>query len=201
MTVERLTTFRRLVTAAAVGGLLATGGMSAAASPASATSRSVQSANSRSLAEQQGNPWKILAGRGTAAEKCVGLADKGSTANGTQLVLWDCHYNTDQLWHGDYRWIRGAYRMTVRDSSNKCVGLANSGSTANGTPLVLWDCHYNTDQLWFWEDRGYVNGVHVWALRNEGSGKCVGLANRGSIANGTSLILWDCHYNIDQLAY
>ena len=31
--------------------------------------------------------------------KCVGLADNGSTANGTRLVLWDCHLHVDQRWH------------------------------------------------------------------------------------------------------
>ncbi|WP_455410034.1 RICIN domain-containing protein [Streptomyces hiroshimensis] len=33
-----------------------------------------------------------------AANKCVGLADNGSTANGTRLVIWDCHGNYDQRW-------------------------------------------------------------------------------------------------------
>ena len=197
------TMIRQFVTTAAVlGSLLAsTGVTAAAASPASVTNRSAQSATSRSSTEPWGNPWKVLAGRGTATGKCVGLANNGSTANGTRLIVWNCHYNTDQLWHGDYRWIRGAYRMTMRDWSNKCVGLANNGSTANGTRLVLWDCRYTPDQLWYLQDRGYSNGVRVWALRNEESGKCVGLANRGSITNGTSLILWDCHYSPDQLAY
>ncbi|MCA2220768.1 RICIN domain-containing protein [Nonomuraea aurantiaca] len=33
---------------------------------------------------------------GTA--KCVGLANNGSTANGTPLVIWDCHLRPDQQW-------------------------------------------------------------------------------------------------------
>ncbi|MEU1818870.1 RICIN domain-containing protein [Streptomyces roseifaciens] len=38
--------------------------------------------------------WRSLAG----FEKCVGLANNGSTANGTELVVWDCHGNYDQRW-------------------------------------------------------------------------------------------------------
>ncbi|MFJ1766810.1 RICIN domain-containing protein [Amycolatopsis sp. NPDC088138] len=126
------------------------------------------------------------------AAKCVGLADNGSTANGTRLVLWDCHYNVDQYWY----WGNGPLvRSTASGYPNgKCVGLANNGSTANGTDLVLWDCHGNPDQQWSW--------VSVpaggWAWKNTPSGKCVGLADNGSTANGTRLVLWDCHYHVDQ---
>ena len=35
----------------------------------------------------------------TSAAKCVGLANNGSTANGTKLVLWDCHLHPDQRWN------------------------------------------------------------------------------------------------------
>jgi hypothetical protein len=77
--------------------------------------------------------------------KCVGLADYGSTANGTELVLWDCHGNPDQHWN----WVVLATGYALKNTpSGKCVGLADYGSTANGTRLVLWDCHLNPDQRW-----------------------------------------------------
>ncbi|UOZ10382.1 RICIN domain-containing protein [Amycolatopsis sp. WQ 127309] len=120
--------------------------------------------------------------------KCVGLADNGSAANGTRLVLWDCHLNPDQYWF----W--GGNPLLRSTPSGKCVGLANNGSTANGTELVLWDCHGNPDQQWSWADVP----AGGWALKNTPSGKCVGLANNGSTANGTRLVLWDCHYHVDQ---
>ena len=83
-----------------------------------------------------------------AGNKCVGLADNGSTANGTELVLWDCHLHPDQWWY------KGDDGVSLRSYASgypngKCVGLANNGSTANGTRLVLWDCHYHPDQRWF----------------------------------------------------
>jgi hypothetical protein len=79
--------------------------------------------------------------RNSAANKCAGLADGGSSANGTDLVLWDCHLHADQWWYGD----GNLWRSTA---SGKCVGLADGGSTANGTRLVLWNCHYHANQQW-----------------------------------------------------
>ncbi|WP_169789133.1 RICIN domain-containing protein [Nonomuraea candida] len=129
----------------------------------------------------------------TSQRKCVGLADAGSTANGTELVLWDCHLNPDQWWYfGNPLYSLMSYASGY--PSGKCVGLANAGSTANGTRLVLWDCHLNPDQQWV--VRGLSDGS--FALVNRPSNKCVGLADRGSTANGTRLVLWDCHLNLDQ---
>ncbi|WP_410656977.1 RICIN domain-containing protein [Amycolatopsis sp. lyj-112] len=133
----------------------------------------------------EGHPIRSVASMST---KCVGLDNNGSSANGTRLVLWDCHLNADQYWY----W---AGSTALRSSaSGKCVGLANYGSTANGTELVLWDCHGNPDQQWHW----VALSTPGWALKNTPSNKCVGLANKGSTANGTRLVLWDCHLNVDQ---
>ncbi len=128
-----------------------------------------------------------------AATKCVGLADRGSTANGTALVLWDCHFHLDQFWY--FRDDDQTFRSYATGyPAGKCVGLADKGSTANGTSLVLWDCHGTADQRWRRADRGdgRVN------LINTASGRCVSLANRGSTVNGTLLVLWDCHGTADQ---
>ncbi|MFD1536982.1 RICIN domain-containing protein [Nonomuraea guangzhouensis] len=122
--------------------------------------------------------------------KCVGLGNGGSIANGTPLVIWDCHFHPDQIWQGNNdRSIR------TLAGSGKCVGLANRGSTENGTPLVIWDCHLNPDQQW----RFAAMGGDTYSIRSfAGNNKCVGLANRGSTANGTQLVIWDCHLNPDQ---
>ena len=60
--------------------------------------------------------------------------------------------------------------------------------------LILWDCHLNPDQRW--QFQRLANGAYAWV--NGPSRKCVGLANKGSTANGTPLVLWDCHLNPDQ---
>jgi ricin-type beta-trefoil lectin protein len=139
----------------------------------------------------EGYTIRSQAGSPTSPPKCVGLADYGSTANGTRLVLWDCHLHSDQYWYGS----GGTLRSTASGYPNgKCVGLADYGSTANGTDLVLWDCHGNPDQQWSWVS--LTTGGY--ALKNTPSDKCVGLADYGSTANGTHLVLWDCHLNLDQ---
>ncbi|MCZ4121538.1 RICIN domain-containing protein [Streptomyces sp. H39-S7] len=129
--------------------------------------------------------WHSLA----ASHKCVGLANNGSTANGTALVIWDCHGHPDQRWTSGPS--GGASAFYSQAGANKCVGLANNGSTANGTPLVIWDCHGHPDQQWY----ASVNN----SLRsNAAVNKCIGLANNGSTANGTPLVIWDCHGHPDQ---
>jgi hypothetical protein len=128
-----------------------------------------------------------------ATEKCAGLADRGSTANGTHLILWNCHGHDDQFWYGGRDYSDYSIR-SMAGLISKCVGLANRGSTANGTPLVLWDCHGHPDQQWLFYR---IDQTH-YAIRNYASRKCVGLANRGSTANGTELVLWDCHFHPDQ---
>lgn len=129
--------------------------------------------------------------RSSAADaKCVGLADRGSTADNTHLILWDCHYHIDQLWHG-----AGTTGLIVSTAAgNKCVGLGVGGSTTNGTPLVLERCSGDPDQQWEF----YPLGENTYMIRNYPSRRCVGLANRGSTLNGTDLVLWDCHLHPDQ---
>ncbi|MFI6316636.1 RICIN domain-containing protein [Nonomuraea sp. NPDC050556] len=138
----------------------------------------------------QADPSTNIRTSASFSAKCIGLADNGSTANGTRLVLWDCHGGIDQYWFG-----RSDHSIRSLANSGKCVGLANNGSTANGTKLVLWDCHGHNDQIWAFTPAG---DARSYQIRNFPSGKCVGLANNGSTANGTSLVLWDCHGGPDQ---
>ncbi|MBM7774685.1 hypothetical protein JOD54_004889 [Actinokineospora baliensis] len=44
------------------------------------------------------NDISLIRNYATQNPKCVGLANNGSTANGTRLVLWDCHHGLDQQW-------------------------------------------------------------------------------------------------------
>lgn len=132
----------------------------------------------------------------SSSRKCIGLANNGSIANGTRLVLWDCHGGADQTWYFENRFGRIDLRSGVPGYgiSGKCVGTANSGSTANGTELVIWDCHGGADQNWAWAT--FADGSVE--LYNVPSSKCAGLANSGSTTNGTRLVVWDCHAHPDQ---
>lgn len=140
------------------------------------------------------DPIKYLVSDASSeATTCIGLSNRGSTANGTPLILWDCHFNDDQFWY--FRDDDQTFRSFATGyPAGKCVGLANKGSTVNGTPLVLWDCQSTSDQRWRRQDLGQGRV----ALVNIGSGKCAGLANGGSTVNGTPLVLWDCHLHADQ---
>ncbi|MET9633697.1 RICIN domain-containing protein [Lentzea sp. NPDC006480] len=143
----------------------------------------------------QAGPATVIRSFAALTQKCIGLANNGSTANGTRLVLWDCHFHNDQYWYtGDGTTLR-SYASGY--PNGKCVGLANNGSTANGTELVLWDCHFHNDQNW----RLSPLSDGTFALYNAPSGKCAGLANSGSTVNGTKLVLWDCHLHPDQRWY
>ncbi|WP_344117566.1 trypsin-like serine protease [Streptomyces blastmyceticus] len=122
--------------------------------------------------------------------KCVGLANAGSTVNGTELVLWDCHKHADQWWTVDPE----THLLHSLAGPGRCVGLADAGSTKNGTHLVVWDCHGRSDQRWQLLDDYTVRSLAA----DPPTRKCVGLANGGSTANGTPLVLWDCHRNPDQ---
>ncbi|GAA0347678.1 RICIN domain-containing protein [Streptomyces olivoreticuli] len=132
------------------------------------------------------NLWYSLA----ANNKCVGLANGGSTANGTELVVWDCHGHLDQRWTNFQSGSGWAIASLAAD--NKCVGLADGGSTANGTRLVLWNCHGHRDQQWH-----SITGDDL-IYSNAADNKCIGLADGGSTANGTRLVLWNCHGHRDQ---
>jgi hypothetical protein len=122
--------------------------------------------------------------------QCVGTANNGSMANGTEAILWDCHGNFDQRWHLT---TDGLIKNAL---SGKCIGLANKGSLQNGTPLVVWDCHGHPDQHWVSNKTGADS--FTGTLHNQyATDKCIGLANNGSMDNGTGLVVWDCHGHAD----
>jgi hypothetical protein len=67
-----------------------------------------------------------------------------STANGNQIVQWDCNGLTNQRW----TWYWSGGHIAVRNVfSGKC--LDDYGfSTANGGPIVQWDCNGLDNQKW-----------------------------------------------------
>jgi hypothetical protein len=89
-----------------------------------------------------------LFNRGTG--KCIGV-NGGSTANGAQVIEWDCNGNADQRWFwratGTTQFGWPVYNL-VNDKSGRCMGI-NGGSTAQGAVAVQWDCNGNNDQHWF----------------------------------------------------
>ncbi|MDI1466204.1 ricin-type beta-trefoil lectin domain protein [Catellatospora sp. KI3] len=117
---------------------------------------------------------------GGQSGRCVDVPGS-STANGTQLQLWDCHGGTNQRWT-----YTGGKQLTVY--GNKCLDASGSG-TANGTAVVIWDCNGQTNQQWNVNANGTVSSVQ--------SGLCID-ATGAATANGTKIVLWSCNGGTNQ---
>ena len=117
---------------------------------------------------------------GAGSGRCVDVPNS-STANGTQVQLWDCGSATGQWWT-----YTAAKQLTVY--GNKCLDASGRGTT-NNTPVIIWDCNGQTNQQWNVNANGSITGVQ--------SGLCLD-ANGAGTANGTKLILWSCNGQSNQ---
>jgi Ricin-type beta-trefoil lectin domain len=117
---------------------------------------------------------------GGQSGRCVDVPG-ASTANGTQVQLWDCHGGTNQ------RWTHTAGRQLVV-YGNKCLDASGQG-TGNGTLAVIWDCNGQANQQWSINANGTITGVQ--------SGLCLDASGPGT-ANGTRIHLWTCHGGANQ---
>jgi poly(3-hydroxybutyrate) depolymerase len=117
---------------------------------------------------------------GQASGRCVDVPN-ASTANGTQVQLWDCHGGTNQRWT-----YTAARQLTV--NGNKCLDASGQG-TSNGTAAIIWDCSGQANQQWNVNANGTITGVQ--------SGLCLD-ASGAATANGTRIQLWACHGGTNQ---
>jgi hypothetical protein len=110
---------------------------------------------------------------GTQSGRCIDVP--GSTTNGTQVQLWDCHGDTNQ------RWTYTSSKQLM-GYGNKCLDAYGQG-TSNGTAVVVWDCNGQANQQWNINADGTITGVQ--------SGLCLD-ASGAATANGTKIQLWGC---------
>jgi alpha-galactosidase len=111
--------------------------------------------------------------RGVGSNRC--LDDPGSnTANGTQLIIWDCHSAANQLWT-----YTASKQLQVL---GKCMDAYNNQTSA-GTKVEIWDCNGGSNQQWNLNSDGTITGVQ--------SGLCVSVAG-GSTANNALIQLAAC---------
>ncbi|MEU7914004.1 arabinofuranosidase catalytic domain-containing protein [Microbispora bryophytorum] len=122
-----------------------------------------------------GNPQQGVQIVGGQSGRCVDVPNS-STANGTQLQLWDC-------WSGTNQRFTVTSGKSLQVYGNKCLDAYGQG-TANGTQVIIWDCNGQTNQQWNVNSNGTITGVQ--------SGLCLD-ANAAGTANGTKLILWACN--------
>ncbi|WP_225837304.1 ricin-type beta-trefoil lectin domain protein [Streptomyces sp. NK08204] len=68
-------------------------------------------------------------------------ASGGSSANGTEVLGWDCHGGRNQGWWYD----PGQRSLHVESTHDRCLDVPG-GSYSAGTGLILWNCHGGTNQ-------------------------------------------------------
>ncbi|GAA2564608.1 MULTISPECIES: endo-1,4-beta-xylanase [Streptomyces] len=116
--------------------------------------------------------------KGVGSGRCLDVPDT-STADGTQLQLWDCHSGTNQQWE-----YTDAGELRVY--GNKCLDAAG---TSNGTKVQLYSCWGGDNQKWRLNSDGSIVGAQ--------SGLCLDAVGAGT-ANGTLIQLYSCSNGSNQ---
>ena len=124
-----------------------------------------------------GTPTRIVGGQ---SGRCVDVPNS-STANGTQVQLWDCGGGANQSW----TYTSGRQLQVF---GGKCLDASGQGRT-NGTQVIIWDCNGQANQQWNVNANGTITGVQ--------SGLCVD-ATGAATANGTKIVLWACNGGTNQ---
>jgi alpha-galactosidase len=111
--------------------------------------------------------------RGEASGRCLDV-NNGGTANGTQMLIWDCHTGANQ-------------QITQNGQALQILGkcLDAPPSAVAGTRMQIWDCNGSTNQQWTFNSNGTVSSVRFPAL-------CLDV-NGAATANGSAVITWTCH--------
>jgi poly(3-hydroxybutyrate) depolymerase len=87
--------------------------------------------------------------RGESSGRCLDVTGANS-ANGTQLILWDCHTNANQ------QFAQNGQALQVL---GKCLDAPNNA--APGTRVQIWDCHGGTNQQWNITSSGAITSVQT----------------------------------------
>jgi alpha-galactosidase len=123
------------------------------------------------------NPPQTFSLRSESAGRCVDGPESGN-ANGTQVVVWDCHGAANQLF------TRSGNTLQLL---GKC--LETTTDATNGARAQLWDCNGGTNQQWALNGNGTISNVR--------NGLCLDVNDNGT-ANNTPVIVWTCHSGANQ---
>ncbi|WP_329126377.1 endo-1,4-beta-xylanase [Streptomyces sp. NBC_01465] len=116
--------------------------------------------------------------KGAGSGRCLDVPN-ASTADGTQVQLWDCSGSTNQQW---------TYTAAgeLRVYGNKCL---DAGGTGNGARVQIYSCWGADNQKWRLNSDGSIAGVQ--------SGLCLDAVGAGT-ANGTLIQLYTCSNGSNQ---
>jgi lysophospholipase L1-like esterase len=131
-----------------------------------------------SIGDPNGSPSQRIVG--TQSGRCVDVPN-GTTANGTQVQLWDCTGGANQSW------TRTPDRQLLFNGT-KCLDASGRGTT-NGTQVIIWDCSGQANQQWNVNADGTITGVQ--------SNLCLDATGQAT-GNGTKLVLWTCNGQANQ---
>ena len=115
--------------------------------------------------------------RGEGSGRCLDV-NQASTANGAQMLIWDCHNNPNQ------QFTQNGQTLQVM---GKCLDAP--ANAAGGIRVQIWDCNGGANQRWTLNSNGTIS--------NAQNGLCLDV-NNGDTANGTAVILWSCHTGANQ---
>ncbi|MFI7625602.1 extracellular catalytic domain type 1 short-chain-length polyhydroxyalkanoate depolymerase [Microbispora rosea] len=116
--------------------------------------------------------------KGVASGRCLDVPG-ASTADGTQVQLWDCNGQTNQTWSS-------TSAGEIRVYGNKCLDAAGTG---NGAKVQIYSCWGGDNQKWRVNSDGSIQGVQ--------SGLCLDATGQGT-GNGTKIQLYACHGGTNQ---
>ncbi|WNZ07138.1 ricin-type beta-trefoil lectin domain protein [Streptomyces sp. 11x1] len=116
--------------------------------------------------------------RNEGAGRCLDV-DGANAANGTPLIIWDCHSNANQQFTQN-----GAALQVL----GKCVHVPPGA--AAGTRVQVQDCDGGANQQWVFNSNG--------TIRNAQTGLCLDV-NGASTTGGSAVIVWNCHDGANQL--
>jgi hypothetical protein len=119
------------------------------------------------------------------AVRCMSVEGGGSTANGANVVIYDCNGGAEQQWYTTAS-ISDGYVYIKNNKSDKCLSVAAGGSTKPGTAIIQYACNGGPEQRWGFYHAG---GGYYW-LENFKTRLVLSLDNGGSTANNTKVIQW-----------
>ena len=87
--------------------------------------------------------------RGESSGRCADVTG-ATSANGTQLIVWDCHTNANQ------QFAQSGQALQVL---GKCLDAPNNA--ASGARVQIWDCHGGANQQWNVTSSGTITSVQT----------------------------------------
>jgi len=118
--------------------------------------------------------------RGVGSNRCLDVPNR-STADGTQVAIWDCNGGTNQFWT-----LTASKQLMVYGT--KCLEVAGQSTTA-GAAAQIATCTGATNQQWNINGNGTITGVQ--------SGLCLDVTGAAT-ANGAKVEIWTCNGGTNQ---